>query len=153
MEEMTVEERVDVLEGARVNLKSFVRELYADYLSAKRTLAQAEEEMIRARKAETDAARAVVVTRGLYNEEEVAMLATDPRAGGKNDTERKRNAANLIAQEKKPGGKLHELWTALDKANGALELATSDKECAIDSFSAIKHVCHMISGMGRAIGA
>jgi hypothetical protein len=145
--------RLAALEGATVKAREIVRDLYADYLSAKRTLAQKEEEIVQARKKETGAARAVVEARNNYNEEEAAMLATDPRAAGRNDTERKRNAANLIAQEKKPGGKLHDLWAALYAAENDLEAARTEKECAIDAFSAIKHVCHMIAGMGRAIGS
>lgn len=153
MEGLTTEERLDKLEKAGVTLRAFVRELYADYTSAKRTLEQSEEEVIQARKAETEAARAVVIARTAYNEEEAAMLATDDRAKGRNDTERKRNAANLIAQERKPVGRLYDLWLALNTAEIRLESARTEKECAIDAFSAIKHVCHMIAGIGRAIGA
>jgi len=149
----TVEERLARLEGKVIPLQNMRQELYEDYLGLKNELRLAEEAVGLARTAEVDASKKLKDAREAYGNEEAALLATDERAGGKNDTERKRNADNLVAQEKSAGGRLYDLWFALGAAQYEYEQATAAKESAIDHFSTLRYIARMVSGLAQALGA
>jgi len=128
-------------------------DLYEDYLKIGPLIGEAQENLAAARGMETEAYQRLGVIKESYDREEAAMLATDERAGGKNDTERKRNANALIHNERAKGGRLHGYWLALTTAEGQYQDATTEKEICIDRFSGIRNVARIVSGLAYSLGA
>lgn len=145
--------RLRRLEGEYIPLQNMQQDLYTDYLKLSQMVDEAEHRVADARIAEVDIHKRLKMIRESYEREEAAMLATDERAGGKKDTERKRNANNLILQEKAEGGKLHGFWIAFVDAEHEYEMATADKESAVGSFSAVRYIMRMASGLAHSLGA
>ncbi len=149
----TIEERLAQLEGKVLPVQRMRADLYEDYLRMRVRLRDSEEKLIGARPDEVEAHKKFKFARESYNKEESAMLATDERAGGPNDTVRKRNAENLIHQERAKDGKLHDVWIDMMRAQHEYEMATAHKENCLSTFSADRHIFRIIAGLAQALGA
>lgn len=148
----TVEERLARLEGKTLPVQQMRADLYEDYLQIRLALKEAEENLIKARMEEVEAHKELKDAREAYEMEEKAMLATDERAGGPNDTMRKRNAENLIRQERVKGGKMHQVWLTMMQKQHNYEVAVAHKEGCIDAFSSARYLLRTISGLAYAMG-
>lgn len=133
--------------------RGMVDVLYRDYGDIYGVLVDAQQKLIAARQEELTWWRAHRDAKQDYEDEVAAMLATDDRAAGKNDTERRRNADNLIREEKRPGKSLHNLWNDYQDTEYKYESAKTETQSQIDRLSSARNAARMVAGLGNAFGA
>jgi hypothetical protein len=149
----TVEERLLLLEKKDLPTVNMRNRLYEDYARLGPMLAEAGELLVAARRTEREAYQKLKDMRERYDRESAALLALDERAGGKNDTERKRNGDALIYSERAGSGKLGDSWSALMSAEREYESAVTEKEICIDQFSAARYLLRTVGNMAYSLGA
>lgn len=148
----TVEERLAKLEGKSLPRLNAVDTLYEDYLSLSVELADCDKRLAAARREEFAKWKRLKMIQEDYTREEKAMLATDKRADGPNTDTRKRNAENLIYQQRAEGGRLHGVYIAMINAENDHQAATVEKEVCIDEYSGLRYRLRTIGNLAVALG-
>lgn len=149
---MSTEERLARLEGKSTAAMALLSEIAIDYSQLKGLLFDSQVALRDARFRKMRAIRALKEARDEYELEEASLLAVDERAVGKNAEERKNNAAFVIREERKPGGKLHGLWETYYNAQVEAEESETDEAAKVDYFSAVRYASRMAAGFAYALG-
>jgi len=146
----SVEDRLARVEGKFLQGEGVRRQLFDDYLALSLALNDASKDLAMWRRSESAAAKELKDAKRQYENREAWLLATNP-VEGKNAQERKVATDAMIVEEKKQG-LLHDSWEAFCAAEDNLAQCTTDKEIAVDEFSAVRYKLRAVAGLAASLG-
>lgn len=149
------EKRISILEGRSMSIANILAALYEDYKGLRDLIYEKQADLSTARRNVRLAVKTDKDAKAAYETAKAALIDSQTKPDGKingpNADTRKAQASALLVESQRRGGDLYEAYMKMYTAEAGLLDANTELDIAVDAFSAVKYVAHMISELSSSL--